>query len=144
MAKMFNFHFPNFRYFYPYNRIPYQYNNRINPNTYNKIQKENSNHSDLVNSKNYNNLTDIANSSITDNSSNTANNNDFLNFIPKNIGPISINIDGLKDINKPLFEFLGIRLFLDDIIIICLLIFLYQQNVKDESLYLILILLLFT
>ena len=93
---MFNFRFPHFGYFYPYNRVPFNYTNRMN-----------------------------------------LNNNNYTN-----IGPISINIEGLEDINKPLFDFLGIKLFLDDIIIICILIFLYKQKVQDESLYLILILLL--
>lgn len=45
---------------------------------------------------------------------------------------------------QPIFEILGIKLFLDDLIILGLLIFLYQQNVKDEMLYIILFLLLFS
>lgn len=168
---MFNFRFPPFRYPYPYNRFHGFYPNRINQNDCNSINKTYKNtNSNMYNNKNINstanNLSSNAsnsfhnslitnrkvanhesesniNSSITDNC-NTANKNGFLNFIPKNIGPISINVDGFEDINKPLFDFLGIKLFLDDIIIICLLIFLYQQKVQDESLYLILILLLLT
>lgn len=143
---MFNFRFPHFGYLYPYNRIPFNYANMksINRNNdKNKPEKSNDNTKSETNINNKPfNQNILKNSSITDNNCNTANKNVFLNFIPKNIGPISINIEGLEDINKPLFDFLGIKLYLDDIIIICLLIFLYQQKVQDESLYLILILLL--
>lgn len=45
---------------------------------------------------------------------------------------------------KPIFEIFGICLFFDDLIILCLLFFLYQENVKDEMLYIILFLLLFS
>ena len=45
---------------------------------------------------------------------------------------------------QPIFEIWGIKLYTDDLIIIGLLYFLYQQNVKDEMLYIILFLLLFT
>jgi hypothetical protein len=47
-----------------------------------------------------------------------------------------------SNIEEPLFEVLGIKLYLDDIIIICLLFFLYQEGVQDEMLYISLILLL--
>ena len=45
---------------------------------------------------------------------------------------------------SPVFEIFGIKLFLDDLIILGILFFLYQQNVKDEMLYIILFLLLFS
>ena len=44
--------------------------------------------------------------------------------------------------DSPIFEVLGHRLYLDDLIIIGVLFFLYKQNVKDEMLYIVLILLL--
>lgn len=40
------------------------------------------------------------------------------------------------------FEILGIKLHFDDILLICLLFFLYQEGVRDEELFLGLILLL--
>lgn len=43
-----------------------------------------------------------------------------------------------------LFKILGLKIFLDDALILCLLFFLYQEHVKDDGLFLILILLLFT
>ena len=46
--------------------------------------------------------------------------------------------------DQAIFEILGIKLYLDDLIILGILFFLYQQNVKDEMLYIILFLLLFS
>ncbi len=73
-----------------------------------------------------------------------SNNLDFLNFLPKTIGPLSFNPNGITDNKEPIFELLGIKLYIDDIIIIGILIFLYKQEVKDEGLYLVLIMLLFS
>lgn len=49
---------------------------------------------------------------------------------------------GSFDLNSPLFQILGISLYFDDILILCLLFFLYQEGVKDQSLFISLILLL--
>lgn len=46
------------------------------------------------------------------------------------------------DSEQAIFEIFGIKLYLDDLIILGILFFLYQQNVKDEMLYIILVLLL--
>lgn len=43
-----------------------------------------------------------------------------------------------------LFEIFGLKIYLDDALIVCLLFFLYQEHVNDEGLFLILILLLLT
>lgn len=40
------------------------------------------------------------------------------------------------------FELFGLKLYFDDVLIICLLFFLYQEGVKDEELFISLILLL--
>ncbi len=45
---------------------------------------------------------------------------------------------------QAIFEIFGIKLYLDDLIIIGVMYFLYQQNVHDEMLYLILFMLLFS
>lgn len=66
----------------------------------------------------------------------------FFSFLPTSIGPLSFHPEALSDHNKPIFELLGIELFLDDIIIVCLLIFLYQEQVEDQMLYLALVMLL--
>ena len=47
--------------------------------------------------------------------------------------------------NEPyLFDLFGIKLYFDDILIICLIFFLYNEGVKDEVLFFSLILLLLT
>ena len=46
--------------------------------------------------------------------------------------------------DQAIIELFGIKLFLDDIIIIFLLFFLYNEGVKDDILFIILFLLLFT
>lgn len=43
---------------------------------------------------------------------------------------------------KPVFELFGIQLFFDDILLISLIFFLYNEGVKDQSLFVALILLL--
>jgi len=45
---------------------------------------------------------------------------------------------------EPLFELLGIQIYLDDIIILALLFLLYQEGVEDQMLYLTLVMLLFS
>lgn len=44
--------------------------------------------------------------------------------------------------DKNCFEIFGITLYFDDILIICLLFFLYNEGVKDQLLFISLILLL--
>lgn len=57
-------------------------------------------------------------------------------------GPIRFKNPIFDDIESPIFEIFGIQLYLDDIIILGLLFFLYQEGVQDEMLYIALILLL--
>ena len=68
------------------------------------------------------------------NNKRTSKNNSFAN----------INLSALldSDLNIPIVEILGIKLFLDDLIIIGLLFFLYKEDVQDEILFGILLLLL--
>lgn len=40
------------------------------------------------------------------------------------------------------FDIFGLKLYYDDILLICLIFFLYNEGIKDESLFIILILLL--
>ena len=44
--------------------------------------------------------------------------------------------------NREFFEIMGIKLYFDDILIICLLFFLYNEGVQDDGLFIALILLL--
>ncbi len=80
---------------------------------------------------------------IVDSGSNNTTSNLF-SFLPSSIGPLRIISDGFTNKNVPVFELFGIFLFLDDIIIICILIFLYQEHVTDQMLFVVLFLLLFS
>lgn len=44
--------------------------------------------------------------------------------------------------NSVLFSIFGINLYYDDILLLCLIFFLYNEGVKDDALFIILILLL--
>ena len=66
--------------------------------------------------------------------------------------PINNNLNEKKTeppcFDKPLedsdyfFELFGLKLYFDDVLIICILFFLYNERVQDEELFLCLILLL--
>lgn len=43
---------------------------------------------------------------------------------------------------EPLFELFGIKIYFDDVLIICILLFLYEEGIKDQYLFISLILLL--
>lgn len=58
------------------------------------------------------------------------------------IGPIFINMNGLSNKEEPVLEISGQKLYLDDLIILSLLFFLYKEDVKDDMLFMLLILLL--
>lgn len=58
--------------------------------------------------------------------------------------PFSFNMNGMSDKEEPIIEILGIKLYLDDLIILGLLFILYTEEVKDEMLFISLILLLLT
>lgn len=45
---------------------------------------------------------------------------------------------------KEVFEIFGIKLYFDDILLICLIFFLYNEGIQDQFLFIILILLLLT
>ncbi len=47
-----------------------------------------------------------------------------------------------ENTDAPLFQLFGISLYFDDVLLVCLILFLYQEGVKDEGLFIALILLL--
>ena len=61
---------------------------------------------------------------------------------PSKNNPISFHYEGFSDPNQVILEILGIKLYLDDLIILALLYFLYAEDVKDDMLFISLILLL--
>lgn len=55
----------------------------------------------------------------------------------------TVNKDETRfDSNDFCFDFMGIKLHFDDILLICLILFLYNEGVKDQNLFISLILLL--
>lgn len=75
--------------------------------------------------------------------------NDTANFkkISSNyysIGPVRFKTPLFNSIEDSILEIFGMELYLDDIIILCLIFFLYKEGVQDEMLFIILILLLFS
>ena len=46
------------------------------------------------------------------------------------------------DTNEALFEILGVKIYFDDLLLILILLFLYQEGIQDEYLFISLILLL--
>ena len=82
-------------------------------------------------------LTEDENSTFDGNKNKKSRSSKYNNFA-------HINLDCLfnSDLEHPIVEFMGISLYLDDLIIIGLLFFLYKEDVHDEILFSILLLLL--
>ena len=57
-------------------------------------------------------------------------------------GPIFINTDGFFNKEEPLLNLSSLKIYLDDLIILSLLYILYKEDVKDDILFISLILLL--
>lgn len=132
MAR-FPFGFP---YQYPYyNRY---YNNY---KYYNSDTAQDANND--KNSSNTEELNDTQDGSVQANEENSRYNSK-ISSKNNSILPFSFNFTGFSDTDEPVIEILGIKLFLDDIIILGLLFILYQEGVKDEMLFISLILLLLT
>lgn len=74
--------------------------------------------------------------------SNINKNNNNANDTDKEIEESSVQARDNNNCDKPILNFMGIKLFLDDIIILGILFLLYTEEVKDEMLFIALILLL--
>lgn len=134
---MIRFPFSGFPHPY-YNRYyNYQYNKSINQNsvssnkqaTPSPVRAEFTNTGSLSQSSK-NKVDEQQNRKIS------SRNNSFL--------PFSFSFDGFSDYDNPIIEIFGIKLFIDDIIILGLLFLLYEEGVKDEMLFIALLLLLLT
>ena len=135
------FHFPYFnapynrysRYGYKYPYYPYRHMNNTNSNL---CYTEHNINSNLVHNKNSNvhnaNINKYTKNVENINSKNCTNSTNNL----KSENPSMSNSD------SPLFQLFGISLYFDDILLICLIWFLYNEGVKDEELFIALILLL--
>lgn len=131
--------------------------------TYYNMRQNNINSSNCATAKSYisstpakfsfsNNSNNNNNLSCNQNENNNINNNTNINYDhSKNHKKSSkynhfanINFNSLfgSDLEHPIIEILGIQLYLDDLIILGLLFFLYKEDVHDEILFGILLLLL--
>lgn len=129
--------------FFPYS--PFYYNNyyrHFYPKYYNKTNTQSVSNTNLINQniKEKKMQQDIKQESenkdykITENQKRSSKYNSFAKLNP------SALFD--SNLNTPVIEILGIKLYLDDLIIIGLLFFLYKEEVHDEILFSILLLLL--
>ncbi len=124
------FHLPYFSmpYYNRYSRYGYRY-------PYYSYRKSNSN---MDSSSVFHNATSIPNK----------NNSYYKNFDNKASKCTNFTKDLEKENNSnsssdsPLFQLFGINLYFDDILLICLIWFLYDEGVKDQELFIALILLL--
>lgn len=126
--------------YYRYYRPPYlptNYKNPVGNNNNHNIEDKSpcANNTDESSSKKNNTRTFEEN--FYENFSNEKKSSRSYSF-----GPINFRYPLFNDIEEPIFEILGIELYLDDIIILGLLFFLYKEGVQDELLYISLILLL--
>lgn len=134
--------FPFFQY--PYINRYYARNNIYTQrNTYNKPINNQTNNMDENNNLNNN----LQINRIANNNCNNHNNDKSFSSQNKSsrytgFGPIHFQNPFSMNSEEPIIEILGISLYLDDIIILGLLFFLYQEDVKDYMLYLVLIMLL--
>lgn len=62
----------------------------------------------------------------------------------QSIPPKETHEESRNNSEKPFLDLFGIKLYFDDILLISLIFFLYNEGVKDEGLFLALILLLLT
>lgn len=139
-------------FYFPFSQYPYSYqyrNRRSYYPPYPAVSSSTVQDNDVRNCKQPSNShTDKSEGEKRDSTSKnriTPNGNTISNlfsFLPSSIGPLNFHPEALNDIEEPLFEMFGISLYLDDIIIVCILIFLYQEGVKDDMLYISLFLLL--
>ena len=151
--------FPFFRG--PFYRYPRYYSTNRTHLPYNNLESNTGLHSNSFNnSKNLDDnhiITDnlyISNTKAKIKESNSSNINEYDNdkFHSSNtkeksskhfpLGPILINTDGFFDKNEPVFNLSGLKIYLDDIIIVSLIYILYKEDVKDDVLFISLLLLL--
>ncbi len=130
------FSFPRFKRYSSYEQYP-SYSNISMP-----YHNMSTNKVALTSAKNYSNYshTNMANRNIAQENSKHSN----LSFSSKNTKKSGSNSQVRKreEDAEPLFEIFGLQLYYDDILLICLIFFLYQEGVQDEYLFIALVLLL--
>ena len=137
MPFNFPFSYPYYSRFSPHRQYPIR-SQRINSNPSFPFSS--------VNDKlNLSNSSDISNVNNTSHSSSQTCSNDDNHNNTENSNHHSNDRNFIEDADeKCIFEIFGLKLFFDDILILCILFFLYNEEVKDYELFLCLILLLIT
>ncbi|MCI8352590.1 MAG: hypothetical protein HFJ58_03125 [Clostridia bacterium] len=128
------FHLPYFSmpYYNRYSRYGYRY-------PYYSYGKSNSNMNStsvFYNDNSMHNKKKSYSKNVNNNSVNKDNN--YTNFVKD----IKRENTSTPSSDSPLFQLFGINLYFDDILLICLIWFLYDEGVKDQELFIALILLL--
>ena len=125
----------------PFFRFPFFYN----PSYYNRY----TNYGEKsLNKTNFNNYKLSNNINTIDNPSTNFNTNNSLrtstpNYEANDTTPKTHKKNNSKSINDTyFFELFGLKLYFDDVLLICLMFFLYNEGVRDNELFLSLILLL--
>ena len=150
MTNYYRFHLP-FQNYRPYRKIAYYPNQHQNINSFinkdnvfhNYSNNLNNNFKNRVNMNNINNNNIITSNNLYNKEINCdtlkSNSKFFSNNKNKEKGKFSKNLPPNSDFVLDLF---GLHLYFDDVLILGLLFFLYKENVKDEGLFLALIMLL--
>lgn len=129
---MYNYPFFSFPTFRNYNYYP---NNKIIPNNYKSEVRPISNSSNNLGHLNFNNTSRLNVS--------TSNKHNILNDYKTNTHKSKdVYKKSIKNESNALLELFGIKLYFDDILLISLIFFLYSEGVKDDYLFISLILLL--
>lgn len=119
--------------------------NPYNPffrNNYNRFYMNNYRNQQRKNAYEYNKQKMKEKQRIENEKNSTAQERKAPSGTKKSNGFITFNPNCLSDCNEFALEIIGIKLHLDDLIILGLLFFLYTEEVKDELLFIALILLL--
>lgn len=124
---------------FPFFRFPYH--NYYYPHPYN-INPENTYKQENLKDYNYEETKKIEEDG--DVKKDTKENVRYRKISSKHNSFANVNLSNLfsSNLDEPILEILGIKLYLDDIIILGLLFFLYTEGVQDEILFITLILLL--
>lgn len=117
---------PIFPHFYPRYYYNYPQSNAKNVNNAHSVRKKDD--------YNTNSNTNYHHNEKTINEKRNHNNNIIYNQ--------ENNMNNKKEKDDTIFEIFGIKLHYDDILLICLIFFLYNEGVKDEFLFIALVLLL--
>ena len=138
---------------YPYFGFP-NYMKHMNPgfcfpNTSRSIPNNSGSPNNCYSNKNYNFSKNIQNNNPNYQFSNTANHFKFSSNKQRrdysiNCGPVNAKKEKHQSYNSAVFNILGINLYFDDVLIILVIFFLYNENVNDPYLFIVLILLLLT